>query len=63
MSTFDLDQYIASYSGLTKVKRLVFISENSKDLRGKALSKLFELLKSGKNTALYKELVEKYGKE
>ncbi|KAF0984872.1 hypothetical protein FDP41_000771 [Naegleria fowleri] len=63
MSSFDLDQYISGYSGLTKVKRLQFIVENSKELRSKALVKLIDLLKTGKNTTLYKEVIEKYGKE
>jgi len=63
MSSFDLDQYISSYKGLTKLKRLIFIAENSKELRTQAISKLFEELKTGKNTVLYKECVEKFGKE
>ena len=64
MTSFDLDQYIAGYSGLTKLKRLQFIAEmDSKELHGKAISKLITLLKAGQNTTLYKEVIEKYGKE
>ncbi|KAL9652431.1 hypothetical protein ABK040_000004 [Willaertia magna] len=61
--SFDLDQYISQYSGLTKLKRLLFIVDNSKDLRQKALKRLLDELKQGKNTTLYKEVIEKYGKE
>jgi len=63
MSSFDLEQYASNYKGLTKIKRLIFAAENSKDLRKEAAQLAIKELKSGVNTQLYKEVVEKFGNE
>jgi COP9 signalosome complex subunit 1 len=61
--SFDLEQYISNYSGLTKIKRLIFIADNSTELRKEAARLAIQELKNGVNTLLYKEVVEKYGNE
>jgi COP9 signalosome complex subunit 1 len=63
MSSFDLEQYISNYSGLTKIKRLLFVADNSPELRKEAARLAIQELKKGKNTQLYKEVVDKYGNE
>lgn len=63
MSSFDLEQYISNYTGLTKIKRLLFVADNSPDLRKEAARLAIQELKKGKNTQLYKEVVEKYGND
>ena len=60
---FDLEKYISQYTGFTKVKRLVFIAENSTQYRAEAVGLAIRELKNGINTNLYKEVAEKYGKE
>jgi COP9 signalosome complex subunit 1 len=61
--SFDLEQYISNYSGLTKIKRLIFIADNSTELRKEAARLAIQELKNGVNTLLYKEVLEKYGNE
>ncbi|KAL0477532.1 COP9 signalosome complex subunit 1 [Acrasis kona] len=63
MSSFDLEQYISNYTGLTKVKRLIFAAENSKELRSEAARLAVKQLKTGINTQLYKEVLEKFAND
>jgi COP9 signalosome complex subunit 1 len=62
-ATFDLQKYISQYRGHTKIKRLLFIADNSQKHRAEAIELAIQELKNGINTNLYKEVVEKYGKE
>ena len=59
----DLDKYISQYTGFTKVKRLIFIVENSETYKQEAIRLAIRELRNGINTNLYKEVAEKYGKE
>jgi COP9 signalosome complex subunit 1 len=62
-TTFDLQKYISQYRGHTKIKRLLFIADNSEKHRAEAIELAIQELKNGINTNLYKEVVERYGKE
>jgi len=58
---FDLESYISNYSGHTKVDRLVFIAEHSKQLELEAYKVALDELKKTTNTALYKVVADKVG--
>jgi COP9 signalosome complex subunit 1 len=58
---FDLENYIANYSGHTKIDRLIFIAEHRKDLELEAFKMSIDELKKTTNTTLYKNVTEKVG--
>ncbi len=60
---FNLHSYADSYSGYTKVERLILIAERSKKHRSEALRMAIEELKKGSNTITYRKLFEKIGDE
>jgi len=57
---FDLESYIANYSGHTKVARLLFIIERCPELVPEALPLAIRALKEGDNTQQYRLLFDKY---
>ncbi len=59
----DLEQYIANYTGNTKIKRLLFIASNNKELSRPAAVLAIKELKKGINTVLYKEVAENFSKQ
>lgn len=58
---FDLEAYISSYSGRSRIARLRFIAEKiaSKDVQKDAISLALEEAKKGKDTGLYKDVASK----
>ncbi|KAL6079646.1 COP9/signalosome complex subunit Csn1 [Balamuthia mandrillaris] len=58
---FDLEGYLANYSGHTKIARALFIAEHAKDLESEALRLAVSEVKNTTNTTLYKEIMEKAG--
>jgi len=60
-SSLDLDTYIASYSGYTRLKRLQSIARYDPALRTQALQMAVDLAKQGINTSLYLELCAAHG--
>jgi len=59
----DLEQYIANYSGHTKIKRLVFIAQHDTKLAKQATKLAIAELKKGINTQMYKEVAENCAKK
>lgn len=55
--SFDLDGYINSYTGYTKIRRLIYIAQRCPDLSLKAYRMAIDLLKAGLNTPLFTECV------
>lgn len=58
---FDLESYIANYTGHTKIDRLVFIAEHSKQLELEAYKAALDELKKTTNTAAYKRVADTVG--
>ena len=56
-SSFDLDAYIANYTGYTRLKRLSFIAQKDEALKREALRIAVDEVKRTSNTTLYNELV------
>ena len=58
---YDVESYLANYSGHTKIARALFIAERYKELETPALHLAIDELKKTPNTQLYKEILEKVG--
>jgi COP9 signalosome complex subunit 1 len=61
MERFDLETYVAKYSGHTKTARLVFIAERCKEfpqLQKNAYHMVVEMLKAGTNMSLYQKVAK-----
>jgi len=56
---FDFESYIQSYSGHTKIDRLVFIADSIEELRREALLAAVALVKQTPNTTAYQRIMEK----
>jgi COP9 signalosome complex subunit 1 len=56
---YDVDSYLANYSGHTKITRALFIAEHIKELETTSLRLAVDELKKTPNTQLYKEILEK----
>lgn len=60
---FDFEHYISSYTGQTKILRLIAIAERCKSLQSSATKLALEELKKSVNTALYKAVADKAAQE
>jgi len=58
---FDLDSYIAMYTGHMRYHRLIFISTCCKELELESLKRAIDELKKTANTTLYKEVIDRVG--
>ena len=56
-SSFDIESYIANYSGFTRLKRLQFIATTEASLKLDALRIALEEVRRTTNTQLYNELI------
>lgn len=57
-STLDLETYLASYTGVTRIRRLAYIAQASAPHRMDALRMAVAEVKRSTNTALFQELVQ-----
>lgn len=57
-STLDLETYLQSYQGMTRVRRLAFIAQASASHRADALRMAATEVKRSSNTTLFQELVQ-----
>jgi len=62
-ANFDLEAYLSNYAGVTRVKRLAFISSVSPSLKKDALAMAAAEVKRTSNTGLYLELVTLSGED